>query len=101
MIRFIFKGGRWQYNAVRIAKAVEDSEAAIAKIKETKISPIIPLKKTVPVKKFKLTASNKSSILIRVINIFFRFKATPNKPMLKRVEFTDAQSLIFISNTDF
>lgn len=71
-----------------MASPIADSAAATIKTKIIKICPIISSKYIEKIAKFKFTANNKSSIDIRVIKIFFRFKAIPIKPMKKIRQFS-------------
>jgi hypothetical protein len=86
---------RNRQSAAIIAKAIADSEAATAKIKITKISPVISLKKIEPVTKFKLTESKRISIDISVTNKLFLFKIIPNNPTIKRIKFKYRQYINF------
>ena len=69
-----------------MAKPIADSVAAIVKINNTKICPTMSSKYIEKVAKFKFTASNKSSIDIIIIKIFFRFKTIPTNPIKKTIQ---------------
>ena len=73
-----------------------DSAAATVKIKREKSWPIKSSMKTEKYIKFKFIDNNKSSIDIKIIIIFCRFKIIPNKPRQNKKKLTIKWFKIFI-----
>lgn len=80
-----------------IAKPIADSAAATVKINNENICPMISSIKIEKKTKFKFIDNNNSSIDIKMIIIFCRFKIIPNKPKQKRKKEKIKMFKIFIT----